>query len=91
VPVVLSPDAARARADDDERARLATGGRAPLPREFVDIALAHLGVDDGLAARDLGFRPRPLDEALDDAVAWFPTHSTPALRRPADSTEKLHP
>jgi dihydroflavonol-4-reductase len=88
VPVVLSPEAARARADDDERRALATGGRAPLPREFVDIALAHLGVDDGPAARDLGFRPRPLDEALRDAVAWFRrTRHLP----PPDSTEKLHP
>lgn len=67
----LAPDAALARADDEERAAAPVRGRVVFPRELVDIALSGAPVSDDLARRELGFDPRPLDEALDASVAWF--------------------
>lgn len=85
---VLGPDEARARAEAEEHAAAKTRARAPLPREFVDIALAEVAASDARARRELGFDPRPLDDALDAAVAWFrrtghlpaqpPTESSPS-------------
>lgn len=43
--------------------------RAPVTG--VRLALAATGVDGGKAAREIGFRARPLDDALADAVAWL--------------------
>ncbi|HYG88341.1 MAG TPA: NAD-dependent epimerase/dehydratase family protein [Azospirillum sp.] len=43
--------------------------RAPITG--VRLALAARGVNNGKARHDLGYRARPLDEALGDAVAWL--------------------
>lgn len=77
----LAPDAALARADDEERAAAPVRGRVVFPRELVDIALSGAPVSDDLARRELGFDPRPLDEALDASVAWF--RRTGHLKSPA--------
>ncbi len=69
--LVLPPDEARARADAEERAAAPRRERVALPREMVDVALAGVASSDARARRELGFDPRPLDEALDAAVAWF--------------------
>lgn len=77
----LSPDAALARADDEERAAAPVRGRVVFPRELVDIALSGAPVSDDLARSELGFDPRPLDEALEASVAWF--RRTGHLQSPA--------
>ncbi len=69
--LVLRADDACARASEEERAAAAAHLRVALPREMVDIALAGCPASDDLARRELGFAPRPLDEALDACVAWF--------------------
>lgn len=68
---VLGPDEARARADAEEHAAAQKRGRVAIPREMVDIALSGGPISDARARSALGFAPRPLDEALDEAVAWF--------------------
>lgn len=71
VPPELDRDRARQRADLDERAAMLTRARAAVPRELVDLAVAGRPMSNALAARDLGFSPRPLEETLDRAHAWF--------------------
>ncbi len=68
---VLGPDEARARADAEERDAAPTRRRVSLPREMVDVALTGVPASDARARRELGFDARPLDDALDAAVAWF--------------------
>ncbi len=84
--LILSPDEARARADEEERVAAPKRGRTTMPREMVDVALTGVTASDERARVELGFAPRPLDEALDAAVAWFrrtghlpaaPTPNTP--------------
>ncbi|WP_448191543.1 NAD-dependent epimerase/dehydratase family protein [Azospirillum sp. sgz301742] len=41
------------------------------PVTGVRLALAAGGVDSAKAMRELGYRPRPLDDALADAAAWL--------------------
>ena len=67
----LPPAEALARADHEERAAAPVRGRVVFPRELVDVALAGAPASDALARRELGFDPRPLDEALAASVAWF--------------------
>ncbi|MBY0298801.1 MAG: NAD-dependent epimerase/dehydratase family protein [Methylobacterium sp.] len=59
-------------------------GRPPVAtREGVRLALRSAPVDDGRSRRDLGYRPRPIDEALALAVAWLAgTAEQDALRHP---------
>lgn len=67
----LGPEAARARAEADEREAAPSRSRVTIPREMVDIALCGGAVTDAHARRELGFNPRALDEALDASVTWF--------------------
>jgi dihydroflavonol-4-reductase len=67
----LSPEAARARADAEEQEAAAQRLRVPVPRELVDMALAGQPVSSRRAARELGFAPRPLEETLDRAHAFY--------------------
>lgn len=67
----LDAEAARQRADAEERAAEATKGRVPMPRELVDIINWGVPLSSARATEALGFAPRPLDETLDDAHAWF--------------------
>lgn len=87
--LALGADDARARATEEERAAAAARIRAPLPREMVDIALAGCPASDDLARRELGFAPRPLDEAIDACVAWF--RRTGLLPRPSPTTPGASP
>ena len=46
--------------------------RAPrAPLTGVRLAIAAAGADSAKAVRELGYRPRPLDDALAEAVAWL--------------------
>lgn len=67
----LDPAEARMRADADEQAAARNGGRAPIPRELVDLVTSGQRVSSARARELLGTRFRPLDETLDRAHAWF--------------------
>lgn len=66
----LPPVAARVWADAAEREAEATGGRAPLPRELVDLVLHGRPLDTRRAAAILGAPWRPLAETLDTFDRW---------------------
>jgi dihydroflavonol-4-reductase len=66
----LPAEAALAWADAAEAAAEPAGGRAPLPRELVDLVLHGRALDTSLATSALGVRWRPLDETLDTFDAW---------------------
>ncbi|MBY0257052.1 NAD-dependent epimerase/dehydratase family protein [Methylobacterium sp.] len=52
--------------------------RSPMAvREGVRLALRSTALDDGRARRELGYAPRPIDEALVLAVAWLTGKSVP--------------
>lgn len=74
-PLRLSADAARARADEDERHAAPRRERVPIPRELVDLATSGQPVSSARARLELGIEPSPLDESLDRAHAWFVRHS----------------
>jgi dihydroflavonol-4-reductase len=71
----LSPDAARARADADERSAAPRRERVPIPRELVDLVTTGQPVSTAHANAELGVSLTPLDDALDAAHAWFARHS----------------
>lgn len=51
-----------------------TGLRLPLDREAADLAIGwRLVHSHGLATRELGWTPRPLDEGLPETVEWLLT------------------
>ncbi|WP_407529041.1 NAD-dependent epimerase/dehydratase family protein [Methylobacterium oryzisoli] len=55
--------------------------RSPVAtREGVRLALRSAPCDDGRARLDLGYRPRPIDEALALAVAWLVRRSDRDVR-----------
>lgn len=64
-------ETARLRADIEEREAEPKKGRVSMPRELVDIIAWGAPLSSARAAERLGFVPRPLDETLDDAYAWF--------------------
>ena len=70
-PIRLSPDEARRRADDDERAAAPQKARVALPREMVDTITGGQPVSNARAERDLGVHISPLDKTLDRAHAWY--------------------
>jgi len=70
-PEELDVEAARVRADAEERAAEAAKQRVAFPREIVDLVAAGQQVSSARAERDLGVAFRPLDETLDRAHAWF--------------------
>lgn len=70
-PVRLSAEAAKARADADERAAAEQRGRVDVPRELVDLIVTGQPVSSERAEAALGFRPAPLVESLDRAHEWF--------------------
>ena len=67
----LDAEAARRRADDEERDAEPQRARVPMPRELVDIIAWGIPLSSARAEAELGFAPRPLNETLDDAYAWF--------------------
>jgi dihydroflavonol-4-reductase len=67
----LDAETARRRADADERAASELEGRAPFPRELVDVVAAGQPVSSARARRDLGLCFTPLEDALDRAHDWF--------------------
>jgi dihydroflavonol-4-reductase len=71
----LGPEAARARAHEDERAAAPRRERVPIPRELVDLATTGQRVSSARAQTELGIEASPLDDALDRAHAWFARHS----------------
>ncbi len=71
----LSPDAARARADEDERRASPRRERVPIPRELVDLVTSGQPVSSARARLELGIETSPLEGALDQAHAWFARHS----------------
>jgi dihydroflavonol-4-reductase len=83
--LVLSAQDARDRADAEEREAAPARGRVPFPRELVDIVVHGHPVSGARAARDLGFKPRPLDRSIDDAVEWFRRFS---FLGPAEETDR---
>lgn len=70
-PERLDVEAARARADAEERAAQPRKQRVPMPRELVDIIAWGIPLSSARAEEELGFAPRPLRQTLDDAHAWF--------------------
>lgn len=66
----LPPAEAQARADAEETRAEAERRRPRLSRELVDLILHDQRLDARLARRLLGVRPRPLEQTLDDTVAW---------------------
>jgi len=70
-PERLDAEAARTRADAEELAAEPKKQRVPMPRELVDIIAWGIPLTSARAASELGFAPRPLNETLDDAYAWF--------------------
>jgi dihydroflavonol-4-reductase len=73
--VELSAEAARARADEDERNAAPRRQRVAIPRELVDLVTSGQPVSSARARIELGIEPSPLDDALDRAHAWFARHS----------------
>ncbi|NOY90270.1 MAG: hypothetical protein GXP55_03600, partial [Deltaproteobacteria bacterium] len=67
----LGPDEARRRADREEREAEPKKARVPMPRELVDIIAWGISLSSARAEAELGFLPRPLNDTLDDAHAWF--------------------
>ncbi len=67
----LEPDEARQRADREEREAEPKKARVPMPRELVDIIAWGIPLSSARAEAELGFSPRPLNDTLDDAHAWF--------------------
>lgn len=74
-PLELSAEAARTRADEDERRAVPRRERVPIPRELVDLATSGQRVSSARARIELGIEPSPLDDSLDRAHAWFVRHS----------------
>ncbi len=70
----LSASCARIFADEEEREAEPRRARVPFPRELVDIVTAGQPIASERARSALGFVPRPLEESLDDAHAWFRRH-----------------
>lgn len=70
----LDAEAARERADAEERSAAAERRRVPMPRELVDLITAGQHVSSARAERVLGLRFTPLDQALDSAHEWFARH-----------------
>jgi len=66
----LSAAAATAMADDAERQALASGRRPTMSREIVDLINHGVPVDASLATGLLDLRWTPLDQTVDDLVAW---------------------
>jgi dihydroflavonol-4-reductase len=88
-PVIVAPFAlARLGARAALFAAAHVTHRAPLVTPAA-VAIARLGLaaDCSRAVRELGFSPRPLDEALRDALAWFAEHGY--VRNPALRTQLL--
>jgi len=69
--VTLEADAARARADAEERAAEPLRKRVPFPREMVDIVLSGQRISSAKAERELDLSTTPLTTALDRAHAWL--------------------
>lgn len=67
----LSPEAARARALEEERAAAPRKERVAIPRELVDMATTGQAVSNARAEAELGFTHASLDDALDEAHAWL--------------------
>lgn len=70
-PERLDIDAARERADAEERMAAPKRERAPVPREMVDIIACGQPVASTLAEQELGVEPAALNDTLDRAHAWF--------------------
>ena len=66
----LSDADAIALADDEEQRAARSGNRPRLSRELVDLILHGARIDGSRAQALLGFRYRPLAEALDAFDAW---------------------
>lgn len=71
----LEAEAARTRADEDERRAAPRRERVPIPRELVDLATSGQPVSSARARSELGIETSPLDDTLDRAHAWFARHS----------------
>ncbi|MCG3173442.1 MAG: hypothetical protein GMKNLPBB_01639 [Myxococcota bacterium] len=84
----LSPAEAIAFADrEEERSRRdPRSGRALLSRALVDILLEGGRVDSARARAGLGFHPRPLGEALDNAINWYRRNGFLRPAAPATAT-----
>jgi dihydroflavonol-4-reductase len=54
-------------------ARLA-GGEPAFTVDGVKLARKHMYFSHARATRELGYRPRPAQQALEDAVRWFADH-----------------
>jgi dihydroflavonol-4-reductase len=67
----LDPEAARLRADREERGAEPRKQRVPFPREMVDMITTGHPVVSERAWQQLGITVTPLEEALDRAHAWF--------------------
>lgn len=67
----LDAEEARRRADREERAVAEKRGRAPFPREMVDLITSGADISSERAAEDLGVRFRPLESSLERAHEWF--------------------
>jgi dihydroflavonol-4-reductase len=85
----LSPSAARARADAEERQAAPYRKRVPVPREFVDMVTTGQPVSSARARDELGLKTTPLHDTLDRAHAWFVRHSY--IPRPTVQTQKEMP
>jgi dihydroflavonol-4-reductase len=58
-------------------------GRDPqIPLEGVRMARHKMFVDGSKAARELGFTPGPVEQALERAVRWYEENGYVAARRP---------
>ncbi len=84
----LGPEAARARADAEEREAAPRRQRVPFPRETVDVVACGQPVSSALAGRTLGFSPTRLSDALDRAYQWFVQYRY--LAAPAASPRRSH-
>jgi dihydroflavonol-4-reductase len=84
----LTPDEARAQADEDERRAAPRRERVPVPRELVDLAATGQPVSSARAHAELGFVPSPLDASLDRAHAWFVRHRYVPAAKPQERADE---
>lgn len=82
LPIELSAEDARERAERDERQAASSKGRVVLPREIVDLVTSGQPVSSARAEAALGIRFRPLENSLDRAHEWFVRSRLLPDRRP---------
>jgi dihydroflavonol-4-reductase len=69
-------------------ARLLGGGEPRVTVDGVRLAKKHMFFSIDRAKHELGFAPRPVEEALRDAVAWFQQHGYLKSKNPVGRSQE---